>query len=79
MSDLIKTLTITPPAFSQGRSNSEVFISSGHECTYCSGNGHFAPQKTGYDEYESRMCPVCNGRGRMTARIVIGWTADPPR
>lgn len=39
------------------------------QCNCCHGNGFVI----GWGDTPKRVCPKCEGRGVMTARIVIDW------
>ena len=41
MSRIKKQLEICPPAYMCKRPNRENFVSTGHKCGYCKGNGWF--------------------------------------
>jgi excinuclease UvrABC ATPase subunit len=52
----------------------EAFVSTGHVCNYCHGEGW----KLDMGERESRkkVCPVCKGSGFVTAVVTVTWEAD---
>lgn len=75
MSELKDHLTITPPRFYTGGTVGEAFSSPGHKCTYCNGKGCFT-NEIGREEYETKLCPVCNGSKVLRAMVAIKWVPD---
>lgn len=72
MSNVKKQLEICPPAYMCKGPNRENFVSTGHVCGYCRGNGWF----WGEDELGERVkrdCPVCKGSGGLDAIITVDW------
>nr|DAY20412.1 MAG TPA: DnaJ-like protein [Caudoviricetes sp.] len=52
----------------------ERFLSRGHVCSYCQGNGYHW-QENCYRERYKQGCPVCKGSGRLDAVVTIEWKA----
>lgn len=53
----------------------EVFVSGGHVCAFCNGNGYY------YHGYSlarrtRETCPVCRGAGMLNAVVTVVWEAD---
>lgn len=72
MSKIEKQLDICPPSYMCKGPNRENFVSTGHVCGYCRGNGWF----WGEDELGERVkrdCPVCQGSGELDAIITVDW------
>lgn len=72
MSKIEKQLGICPPVHMQKGTNRESFVSTGHGCSYCNGNGWF----WGEDERGESLkndCPVCEGSGELDAIIIVDW------
>lgn len=72
MSKIEKQLEICPPAYMCKGPGRENFVSTGHVCGYCRGNGWF----WGEDERGERVkrdCPVCEGSGGLDAIITVDW------
>ena len=54
MSGIKKQLEICPPAYMCKGPNRENFVSTGHKCGYCKGNGWF----WGTEDARTCMCPA---------------------
>lgn len=73
MSEVRKILTIRPPKYMGTGSNKESFVSSGHKCPSCAGNGwHWGVDACGHDR-EMVNCSVCGGSGELTAIVSVEW------
>ena len=75
MSRIKKQLEICPPAYMCKGPNRENFVSTGHKCGYCKGNGWF----WGVDDYGERVkqdCPVCKGNKRLKAVVTVEWKEE---
>lgn len=74
MSNKNSSINIFPKC---GISNSktEEFIFKGHECSVCHGRKEFTEQ-TGHDEFETTPCPLCEGTGKLKAKVIIAWSPD---
>ncbi len=75
MSKEKRTIEIAPGLMSPGGRMGERFLSRGHVCTYCQGNGYFW-QENCYRERYKQGCPVCRGSGRLDAVVTIEWKAE---
>lgn len=53
--------------------NRENFVSTGHKCGYCKGNGWFWGTEEGSREDVHVSCPVCGGSGELDAIITVDW------
>ena len=74
MSKEKRTIEIAPGLMSPGGRIGERFLSRGHVCTYCQGNGYLWQEKV-YRERYKQECPVCKGSGRLDAVVTIEWKA----
>lgn len=74
MSRIKKQLAICPPAYMCKGPNRENFVSTGHKCGYCKGNGWFSGERK---RAAARTCmcprPVCGGSGELDAIITVDW------
>nr|DAF08533.1 MAG TPA: protein of unknown function (DUF5351) [Caudoviricetes sp.] len=52
----------------------EHFLSRGHVCTYCQGNGYHW-QENCYRERYKQECCICKGSGKLDAVVTIEWKA----
>lgn len=50
----------------------EVFVSSGHKCCYCQGNGYFWGRDD-VSEAVKEPCPMCGGSGELDAIVTVEW------
>lgn len=66
-------LEICPPAYMCKGPNRENFVSTGHKCDYCKGNGWFWGTEEGSREDVHVSCPVCGGSGELDAIITVDW------
>ena len=73
MSRIKKQLEICPPAYMCKGPNRENFVSTGHKCGYCKGNGWFWGTEEGSREDMRKPCPVCEGSGELDAVITVDW------
>jgi excinuclease UvrABC ATPase subunit len=73
MSRIKKQLEICPPAYMCKGPNHENFVSTGHKCGYCKGNGWFWGTEEGSREDVHVSCPVCGGSGELDAIITVDW------
>ena len=64
MSKIEKQLDICPPAYMGKGMNRENFVSTGHKCDYCKGNGWF----WGTEE-AARMC----GNPVRSVKAAVNW------
>lgn len=55
--------------------NTENFTFKGYECPCCHGRKEFYEQ-IGYNQFETTLCPVCCGKGKVKADVVIKWSPD---
>lgn len=75
MSNKKMMIDVCPVKLTPGGPMREEFVSSGHKCSYCHGNGYF----WGLDEFgrnKKSACPVCGGSGELTAVITVEWRAS---
>lgn len=73
MSEIGKILTICPPKYLGGGTDKESFVSTGHKCPCCAGNGwHWGMDERGHDR-EKVTCNVCGGSGELTAIVNVEW------
>ena len=73
MSRIKKQLEIClPPICARGLTG-ENFVSTGHKCGYCKGNGWFWGTEEGSREDVHVPCPVCGGSGELDAIITVDW------
>lgn len=70
MSSKHRMIWLTPPVYG---SKEERIESRGYECEYCHGQGGFAGERSSPDGSEWRVCPVCEGSGKMDAEVTIKW------
>ena len=75
MSKEKRMIEIVPGLMSPGGSMKECFLSCGHVCSYCQGNGYHW-QENCYRERYKQGCPVCKGSGRLDAVINVEWKAS---
>ena len=75
MSKERRIIEIAPGLLSPGGRMGERFLSRGHVCTYCQGNGYHW-QENCYRERYRQGCPVCKGSGRLDAVINVEWKAS---
>jgi RecJ-like exonuclease len=75
MSEINKEILLAPPMFLNIDSK-ENKTSSGHQCSYCHGNGFFWKVKEDIKERYKEACPVCKGSGKLKAAITIEWLPD---
>ncbi|WP_315563215.1 hypothetical protein [Segatella oris] len=75
MSKEKRTIEITPGLMSPGGSMKECFLSRGHACTYCQGNGYHWQENCCRERYK-QGCPICKGSGRLDAVVTIEWKAE---
>ena len=73
MSGIKKQLEFCPPAYMCKGPNRENFVSTGHKCGYCKGNGWFWGTEEGSREDVHVSCPVCGGSGELDAIITVDW------
>ena len=65
MSKIEKQLDICPPAYMGKGMNRENFVSTGHKCGYCNGNGWF----WGTRRAAARMC----GNPVRSVKAAVNW------
>lgn len=70
MSSKHRLIWLTPPMYG---SREEHIESQGYECKYCHGAGGIVGERSSPDDNEWRICPVCEGGGRMDAEVTIKW------
>lgn len=51
----------------------EHIVSRGHTCRYCHGQGGFLGDRSSPNGSEWKICPVCEGSGKMDAEVTIKW------
>jgi hypothetical protein len=72
MSKKKTVIAVYPPLFlNQCDKESEEI--TGFECPYCHGNKKFTSM---FPDEETQICPVCNGLGKIKAKITIKWEPD---
>ena len=64
MSSKHRMIWLTPPVYG---SKEERIESRGYTCEYCHGQGGFLKDS------EGKICPVCEGSGKMDAEVTIKW------
>jgi len=69
-------LEVFPPVLTAFTRRVETFVSSGHICPYCNGEGAVFGKQTGAKEYEIDECPICEGCRNLQANINIAWEPD---
>lgn len=69
-------IEVFPPVLTEFTKRNETFISPGHTCPYCNGDGKVCGPQINVYQYEPVNCPVCEGAGRLQAEIVIKWSTD---
>ena len=47
--------------------------SCGLRCLYCYGEGGFLGDRSSPNDSEWKICPVCEGSGKMDAEVTIKW------
>ena len=47
--------------------------SRGYTCEYCHGQGGFLGDRSSPNDSEWKICPVCEGSGKMDAEVTIKW------
>lgn len=70
MSGKIEFLYLNPPLFADAEEHVEC---TGYECALCKGQGGFAGDRIKPDECEWKICPMCEGSGKMDAEVTIKW------
>ena len=65
-------LEIYPPVLMPITRKGETFDSAWHQCPYCNGTGTVYSGQKVY-EHEYATCPVCEGEGKLRAKITILW------
>lgn len=70
MSSKHRMIWLTPPVYG---SKEERIESRGYTCEYCHGNGGFAGDRCSPNDSEWKVCPVCEGSGKMDAEVTIKW------
>lgn len=61
---------LTPPVYG---SKEERIESRGYTCEYCHGQGGFLGDRNSPNDSEWKICPVCEGSGKMDAEVTIKW------
>lgn len=61
---------IEPPLYG---GHEEHIESRGHTCRYCYGAGGFSGDRSSPNDSEWKICPVCEGSGKMDAEVTIKW------
>lgn len=62
-----------PPKYLGNGTDKESFISIGHKCPCCAGNGwYWGMDKNGHN-WEKVTCSVCAGSGELTAIVSVEW------
>lgn len=75
MSKEKRTIEITPGLKTPGGRMEEHFLSRGHVCSYCQGNGYFWQENVYRERYKQECC-ICKGSGRLDAVVTIEWRAS---
>lgn len=71
MSTINQTITIKP--CESGKN--EIFTVHNFRCPRCNGRREFI-KEVGHDQYESTPCALCQGKGQLQAKLIIGWSPD---
>jgi len=74
MSKIKETIELKAPYIITGTVGEESLVSRGYECKNCQGNGYHWMQE-GKDSVKVQ-CPVCHGRGTLTAYVHITWKGE---
>ncbi len=69
MSELKRMVELTPPDY---LSMEQRLTSRDMECGYCHGRGTFVYDDR-YGDDVVKICPMCQGQGRVDAEITIKW------
>lgn len=74
MSEIRKQLELSSPScLREGMANRENFVSTGHKCGYCKGNGYYTGMEEDSRDTVHKTCPVCGGSGELDAIITVDW------
>lgn len=73
MSEIGKILTICPPKYMGSAAEKESFVSVGHKCPCCAGNGWYWGTDESGHEREKVACGICAGSGKLTAIVNVEW------
>ena len=60
---------LTPPVYG---SKEERIESRGYTCEYCHGQGGFLGDRSSPNDSEWKICPVCEGSGKMDYKARFG-------
>ncbi|MBQ9229721.1 MAG: hypothetical protein IJ190_00925 [Prevotella sp.] len=74
MTKIKETIELKAPYIINGTVGEENLVSLGHECPNCKGSAFFWQQDG--KEYVKEPCPVCHGKGTVTAYIHITWKGE---
>lgn len=70
MSSKHRMIWLMPPVYG---SKEERIESRGYTCEYCHGQGGFLGDRSSPNDSEWKICPVCEGCGKMDAEVTIKW------
>lgn len=70
MSSKHRMIWLTPPVYG---CKEERIESRGYTCEYCHGQGGFLGDRSSPTDSEWKICPVCEGSGKMDAEVTIKW------
>ncbi len=75
MTRVKRVVELTPPEWNEREQHLE---SKDMECGYCHGQGEFVyEERWGTDVL--KICPICQGRGRVDAEITVRWKPSERR
>lgn len=65
-------IDVCPEHLSPGGQMKELFVSKGHKCCYCQGNGYFWGRDD-VSEAVKEPCQMCGGSGELDAIVTVEW------
>lgn len=68
MSSKHRMIWLAPPVYGRKEERIE---SRGYTCEYCHGQGVFLGDRSSPNDSEWKICPVCEGSGKMDAEVTI--------